>query len=65
MIGTFKESEPTDSLDQNDKTIKKNRKKKRCTYNMIWYDHGDQICFDGEVQECDDGDWLLLGVKCK
>jgi len=62
MVKTFKASESSDSLDQDDKTI---NKKKRCTYNMLWYDHGDQICFNGEVQECDDGVWVPLGVKCK
>jgi len=62
MVKTFKASESSDSLDQDDKTI---NKKKRCTYNMLWYDHCDQICFNGEVQECNDGVWVPLGVKCK
>ncbi len=65
MVETFKASEPSEYLDQDDKTINKKIEKKRCTYNMLWYDHGDQICFNGEVQECDDGVWVPLGVKCK
>jgi hypothetical protein len=65
MVETFKASEPSDPLDQDDKTTNKKIEKKRCTYNMLWYDHGDQICFNGEIQECDDGVWVPLGFKCK
>ncbi len=61
MVDTFKAPESSASLDQDD-----NKKiKKQCTYNMLWYSHGDQICFDGEIHECDNGVWIPIGFKCK